>query len=112
MRSVRGCRGPSPPGCGRRVLPRDRVNGKPGPASRRRLPAIDPLFSDLRHEGALRKYPAGWHLNEIQRLLGHRNIQQTSTYLGVGNDDRAQEMIAHGSGGKTACRRGHGYNPM
>jgi integrase len=62
----------------------------------------DPLFSDIRHEGALRKYRAGWHPNEIQRLLGHRNIQQTSTYLGVGNDDLAQAMIAHGSGGKQA----------
>jgi hypothetical protein len=46
----------------------------------------------------LRKYRAGWHLNEIQRLLDHRNIQQTSTYLGVGNDDLAKAMIAHGSG--------------
>ena len=83
-------------------LPRDWANGKPGPASRRRLAEIDLLFSDLRHEGALRKYRVGWHLNEIQRLLGHRNIQQTSTYLGVGNDDLAQAMTAHGSGGKTA----------
>ena len=66
-----------------------RSREKPGPASRRRLAEIDLLFSDFRHEGALRKYRAGWHLNEIQRLLGHRNIQQTSTYLGGGNDDLA-----------------------
>jgi integrase len=84
------------------ALPREWVNGKLGPASRRRLAEIDWLFSDLRHEGALRKYRAGWHLNEIQRLLGHRNIQQTSTYLGVGNDDLAKAMIAHGSGAKMA----------
>jgi integrase len=80
------------------ALPRDWVNGKPGPVSRRRLAEIDLLFSDIRHEGALRKYRAWWHLNEIQRLLGHRNIQQTSTYLGVGNDDLALAMRTHGSG--------------
>jgi hypothetical protein len=83
-------------------VPREWVNGKLGPASRRRLTEINLLFSDIRHEGALRKYRAGWHVNEIQRLLGHRNIQQTSTYLGVGNDDLAQAMIAHGSGATEA----------
>jgi integrase len=81
-----------------RELPRDWVNGKLGPKARQRLAEIDLLFSDFRHEGALRKYRQGWHLNEIQRLLGHRNIKQTSTYLGVGNEDLAQAMATHGSG--------------
>jgi integrase len=94
------------------ALPREWVNGKLGPASRRRLAEIDLLFSDLRHEGALRKYRAGWHLNEIQRLLGHRNIQQTSTYLGVGNDDLAQAMTAHGSGTKTELNGVPGWPRM
>jgi integrase len=81
-----------------RELPRDWVNGKLGPKAQQRLADIDLLFSDLRHEGALRKYRQGWHLNEIQRLLGHRNIKQTSTYLGVGNEDLAHAMAQYGSG--------------
>ena len=108
-RSIRCCCGPSPPA----MRPAGASPASGSTASPARCPVGGwprsiSLFSDLRHEGALRKYRAGWHLNEIQRLLGHRNIQQTSTYLGVGNDDLAQAMIAHGSGAKHGARRGAG----
>jgi integrase len=75
------------------------VKGVHGPAARQRLDEIDVLFGDLRHEGALRKYETGnWSLNKLQVLLGHSNLVQTSTYLGVGNLEVQQAMEQHGSG--------------
>lgn len=76
------------------------VKGVHGAAARQRLDEIDLLFGDLRHEGALRKYRTGWKLNELQVLLGHSNLVQTSTYLGVGKEEVLQAMERHGSGAK------------
>lgn len=53
------------------------------PASRAALKAIDLHFHDLRHEGASRLLEAGWPLHHVQEMLGHRSIEQTSTYLNV-----------------------------
>jgi integrase len=78
----------------------DWVKGVHGPAARARLDAIDLLFGDIRHEGALRKYREGWLLNELQMLLGHTNLVQTSTYLGVGNEEVMRAMERHGAGAK------------
>lgn len=42
---------------------------------------IDLHFHDLRHEAGSRLLEAGWPLHEVQQMLGHANLQQTSTYL-------------------------------
>lgn len=76
----------------------DWKNGSLGPRAQAELRVIDLVFSDLRHEGALRKYYSGWKLNELQALLGHTNLKQTSTYLGVGNEEVLRAMQVHGSG--------------
>jgi len=49
--------------------------------SRQAYAAIDLHFHDLRHEAGSRLLEAGWPLHEVQQMLGHANIQQTSTYL-------------------------------
>jgi integrase len=49
--------------------------------SRQAYRAIGLHFHDLRHEAGSRLLEAGWPLHEIQQMLGHANIQQTSTYL-------------------------------
>ncbi len=43
--------------------------------------AIDLHLHDLRHEAGSRLLEAGWPLHEVQQMLGHANIEQTSTYL-------------------------------
>ncbi len=43
--------------------------------------AIDLHLHDLRHEAGSRLLEAGWPLHEVQHMLGHANIEQTSTYL-------------------------------
>ena len=81
-------------------VPVEWSNGTHGAAARARLDEIDLVFSDLRHEGALRKYRRGWRLNEIQTLLGHMSLTQTSTYLGVGHEEVQRAMREYGSGAK------------
>ena len=49
--------------------------------SRQAYRAIDLHLHDLRHEAGSRLLEAGWPLHEVQQMLGHANIQQTSTYL-------------------------------
>ena len=49
--------------------------------SRQAYRAIDLHLHDLRHEAGSRLVEAGWPLHEVQQMLGHANIQQTSTYL-------------------------------
>jgi integrase len=49
--------------------------------SRKRFAEVDLHFHDLRHEAGSRMVEAGWPLHHVQRMLGHANISQTSTYL-------------------------------
>ncbi len=49
--------------------------------SRAAYRAIDLHMHDLRHEAGSRLLEAGWPLHEVQQMLGHANIEQTSTYL-------------------------------
>jgi len=56
-------------------------SGKLSPESRQVYREIDLHFHDLRHEAGSRLLEAGWPLHEVQQMLGHANIQQTSTYL-------------------------------
>jgi integrase len=56
-------------------------SGSPSLESRQAYRAIDLHFHDLRHEAGSRLLEAGWPLHEVQQMLGHANIQQTSTYL-------------------------------
>ena len=42
---------------------------------------IDLHMHDLRHEAGSRLLEGGWPLHEVQHMLGHANIEQTSTYL-------------------------------
>jgi len=50
-------------------------------------------FHDLRREAASRWLDAGVPLHSIQRLLGHANISQTSSYLAV-TDSGLHEVMA------------------
>jgi hypothetical protein len=56
-------------------------SGKLSPESRAAYRAIDLHLHDLRHEAGSRLPEAGWPLHEVQQMLGHANIEQTSTYL-------------------------------
>jgi integrase len=56
-------------------------SGSLSPESRAAYQAIDIHLHDLRHEGGSRLLEAGWPLHEVQQMLGHANIEQTSTYL-------------------------------
>jgi integrase len=40
-------------------------------------------FHDLRHEAGSRFLEAGWPLHNVQEMLGHADLKQTSTYLNV-----------------------------
>jgi integrase len=53
------------------------------PESRAALRAIDLHFHDLRHEAGSRLHEAGWPLHHVQHMLGHRSLEQTTTYLNV-----------------------------
>jgi integrase len=55
--------------------------GRLSPESRALLQAIDLHFHDLRHEAGSRLIEAGWPLHEVQQMLGHASLEQTSTYL-------------------------------
>lgn len=51
------------------------------PESQTVLKQIDLHFHDLRHEAGSRFLEAGWPVHEVQAMLGHANLSQTSTYL-------------------------------
>jgi site-specific recombinase XerD len=51
--------------------------------SRAVLRQIDLNFYDLRHEFGSRLMEAGWPLHHVQSVLGHADLEQTSTYLNV-----------------------------
>jgi integrase len=55
--------------------------GKLSPESRALYRQIDLHFHDLRHEAGSRLLEAGWPLHEVQQMLGHASLEQTSTYL-------------------------------
>jgi integrase len=55
--------------------------GKLSPQSRAVYRQIDLHFHDLRHEAGSRLLEAGWPLHEVQQMLGHASLEQTSTYL-------------------------------
>jgi integrase len=40
-------------------------------------------FHDLRHDAGSRFVEAGWPLHHVKDMLGHANLEQTSTYLNV-----------------------------
>ena len=52
-------------------------------ATLRRAGITDLHFHDLRHEAGSRLLEAGWPLHHVQEMLGHADLQQTSTYLNV-----------------------------
>lgn len=58
----------------------------------RRAKIADLHFHDLRREAASRWMEAGASLVEIQMMLGHHNISQTSTYLGAVSTDNVDVM--------------------
>lgn len=53
------------------------------PECRAALRAIDLHFHDLRHEAGSRLHEAGWPLHHVQQMLGHKSLEQTTTYLNV-----------------------------
>jgi hypothetical protein len=55
--------------------------------------AID-LHLDVRHKAGSRPLETGWPLHEVQHMLGHANIQQTSTYLNATHQDLHRSMKA------------------
>jgi integrase len=56
-------------------------SGRLSPESQEAYRAINLHLHDLRHEAGSRPLEAGWPLHQVQHMLGHANIQQTSTYL-------------------------------
>lgn len=72
------------------IVPAYTTTGNLTAECRAQLRTIDLKFHDLRREAGSRWMDAGVPLATIQRWLGHANISQTSTYLGVslGNDER------------------------
>jgi integrase len=54
---------------------------KLAPGSRAALRTIDLHFHDLRHEAGSRLLEGGVPLHDVQAVLGHENLSQTSTYL-------------------------------
>jgi integrase len=56
-------------------------SGKLSPESRAAYQAIDLHLHDLRHEAGSCLLEGGGPLHEVQQMLGHANIEQTSTYL-------------------------------
>jgi integrase len=60
---------------------RGKGSGRLSAESRAAYRAIDLHFHDLRYEAGSKLLEAGWPLHEIQQMLGHTNLQQTSTYL-------------------------------
>ncbi len=55
--------------------------GRLSPESQAAYRAVDLHLHDLRHEAGSRLLEAGWPLHHVQHMLGHANIEQTSTYL-------------------------------
>lgn len=53
------------------------------PESRAALRVVDLHFHDLRHEAGSRLHEAGWPLHHVQHMLGHKSLEQTTTYLNV-----------------------------
>ncbi|MGH9254604.1 MAG: tyrosine-type recombinase/integrase [Vicinamibacterales bacterium] len=53
------------------------------PECRAALRAIDLHFHDLRHGAGSRLHEAGWRLHHVQQMLGHKSLEQTTTYLNV-----------------------------
>jgi integrase len=51
--------------------------------SRAALRDIDLHFHDLQHEAGSRLHEAGWPLHHVQHMLGHKSLEQTTTYLNV-----------------------------
>ena len=51
----------------------------------------DLKFHDLRHEAGSRFIEAGWPVHQVQEMLGHADLKQTSTYLNV--DARGVEGV-------------------
>jgi len=79
--------------------------------SRATLRAIDLHFHDLRHEAGSRLHEAGWPLHHVQHMLGHRSLEQTTTYLNVTLAGLEESMRKFDEGGRplqTRCKRGPG----
>jgi integrase len=55
--------------------------GKLSPESRALYRQLDLHFHDLRDEAGSRLLEAAWPLHEVQQMLGHASLEQTSTYL-------------------------------
>jgi hypothetical protein len=69
-------------------------------------------FHDLPHEAGCRWLEAGWPINQVQEMLGHANLSQTSTYLHaaeMGSQESMRRFDA--SGGKTVAKTGEIEHP-
>jgi integrase len=76
--------------------------GKLAPASLEHFRTINLHFHDLRHEAGSRLLEAGWPLHEVQQMLGHASLEQTSTYLnatlrGMHRSMRATDLVRGGT---------------
>ena len=60
----------------------------------RRAGITDLKFHDLRHEAGSRFIEAGWPVHQVQEMLGHADLKQTSTYLNVTLDGLKASMRA------------------
>jgi len=60
--------------------------------SRALLATVNLHWPDLRHEAVSQWAQAGWLLHHIQRMLGHGNVKQTSTYLNAATNEIEARM--------------------
>jgi integrase len=72
--------------------------GKLSAESREALRTIDLHFHDLRHEAGSRLAERGWPLHQVQEVLGHADLKQTSTYLNATVQDLHASMERFGTG--------------
>lgn len=73
------------------------------PESRTALHAIDLHFHDLRHEAGSRMLEEGMPVHEVQAMLGHADLSQTSTYLNA-TQHALQESVRKWDERRKVCK--------
>jgi integrase len=74
---------------------RDKRTKNLSAACRAAYASIDLVFHDLRHEAASRWLEAGWRLDLIQAMLGHKSLSTTEIYLNIRSTETAVQMAAY-----------------
>src|SRR5690349_16239546 len=70
--------------------------GQAHAASVAALRTINLRFHDLRHEAGSRFIEAGWPIHHVSQMLGHSNLEQTSTVSTHGLQDSMRKYDVAG----------------